>query len=272
MALAGASSLIAMLLAGTACAAGTEAESGTLQDPPFDSEAVSPSITSGSRIELRRQNSDRASADESTKTTLRLETALAGTVSRLRLDLQFPDQKTDFQGDPFQPRLGDIKLRAYFRPSRAGDMRVVPDIELIFPTADPASLGSGKYQVSAALHSVPGKPDFTLGSGRHQIRYQWDVRQTVSVAGDPDRKDINHTKPEFALRDSIGSRYWLKLTLKPTIDWTQSGKTGAVLELEGGWSANRDWRFSSMGGARLWGDGVPGIYGRRIELVAGRAF
>lgn len=272
MALAGAASLMAMLLVGNACAAGTEAESGTGQDPTLDSEAVAPSSTRRGRVELRRQNSDRATAEESSKTTLRLETTLAGTVSRLRLDLQFPDEKADFRGDPFQPRLGDVKLRAYLRPSRAGNTQVVPDIELIFPTADPASLGGGKYQLSAALHSLPGKPDFTLGSGRHRIRYEWDVRQTVSVAGDPNRTDINNTKPEFALRDSIGHQHWLKLTFKPTIDWTQSGKTGAVLELEGGWSASRDWRFSLMGGARLWGEGVPGIYGRRLELVAGRAF
>lgn len=271
-ALAGAASLMAMLLVGTACAAGTEAANWEPQDPTFDSQAPAPSSTLRGRIELRRQNSDRATTDESTKTTLRLETALAGTVSRLRLDLQLPDGKTDFQGAPFQPRLGDIKLRAYFRPSQVGDTRVVPDIELTFPTADPASLGGGKYQFSAALHSVPAKPDFTFGSGRHQIRYEWDARQTVSVAGDPNRTDINNTKPEFALRDSIGSRHWLKLTLKPTIDWIQSGRTGAVLELEGGWSASRDWRFSLMGGARLWGEGVPGTYHRRLELVAGRAF
>jgi len=55
---------------------------------------------------------------------------------RRRGNLPFPDEKADFQGDPFPPRLGD---------------------------------------------------------GRHQIRYEWAVRQTVSVAGDAGRKDINPT-------------------------------------------------------------------------------
>ena len=104
------------------------------------------------------------------------------------------------------------------------------------------------------------------------MRYEWLVRQTVSVAGDADRKDINTTKPELALRDTIDTRYWLKLTFKPVIDWIQDAKTGAVLDLEGGWNANRFWRFSLIGGTRLWGEGVPGTYDSKIELVAGRAF
>jgi hypothetical protein len=45
-----------------------------------------------------------------------------------------------------------------------------------------------------------------------------------------------------------------------------------VLDLEGGWNASRYWRFYLIGGARLWGEGVPGTYDSKIELVAGRAF
>ncbi len=86
-----------------------------------------------------------------------------------------------------------------------------------------------------------------------------------------DRKDISNTKPEFALRDTFG-KHWLKLTAKPTIDWTDNAKTGAVVELEAGWNSSPEWRFSLMGGALLWGEGVPGTYRRRLELVAGRAF
>jgi hypothetical protein len=266
-----AAALIMVGAAGTAGAAEPEAAAReTVQGAPLESEQdVSPAGRRG-RIEFRRQNSERSTPDESTRTTLRLEIFLAGAVSRLRVDLPFPDEKTDFQGDPFQPRPGDLKLRAYFRPFQAGSMRLSSDIEVTFPTADPSSLGSGKYQLSAALHSVPASPFFV--SGDHHVRYEWDLRQTVSVAGDADRKDINNTKPEFTLRDVIGGRHWLKLTLKPTIDWVEHGKTGGVLELEGGWSASRDWRFSIMGGGRLWGEGVSGIYRRRLELVAGYEF
>ena len=268
-----AAALIAGLLAGTACAAESEAAADAKpQEQSPASGPVAPYSAPYSRIELRRQNSERGTPDESSRTTLRLEHYFTGTLSRLRLDLPFPDEKTDFAGDPFSPRPGDLKLRADFRRFRLGSSQMSTDIELIFPTADPSSLGQGKYQVSAALHSGPGAAEFIYTFAPHQLRSEWSVRQTVSYAGDPARNNINNTKPELALRDTIGSRHWVKLTFKPTIDWIQDGKTGAVMELEGGWNASRDWRFSLMGGVRLWGEGVPGTYNRRVELVAGRAF
>lgn len=265
--------VMVLLLPSSVGAAGAQDEAGskTQEESPSSGEVTPPSTRRG-RIELRRQNSERGTADESTRTTIRLEANLAGMVSRLRLDLPFPDEKTDFAGDPFNPRPGDIKARAYFRPFRLGDAKLSTDVEMTFPTADPAELGSGKYQLGAAIHSVPGAPDFISASGHHRLQIEWTVRHTVSIAGDAARKDINTTKPELALRDLLGSRHWLKLTFKPVIDWVQDGKTGAVLELEGGWNASRDWRFSLMGGARLWGEGVPGTYDHRVELVAGRAF
>lgn len=264
--------LIAILLAGTARAAEHDAAPDAKpRDESSASEAVAPYSAPYNRIEMRRQNSDRGTPDESSRTTLRLEQYLTGTVSRVRLDLPFPDEKTDFAGDPFAPRPGDAKVRVDFRRFRVGASQMSSDMELTVPTADPASLGQGKYQVSAALHSGPGAAEFVFTYAPHHVRFEWSVRQTVSFAGDPDRKDINNTKPEMALRDTIG-RHWLKLTFKPTIDWIQDGKTGAVMEFEAGWNASRDWRFSVMGGARLWGEGVPGTYNRRLELVAGRAF
>jgi hypothetical protein len=270
---AAAAGLIAGLLAGAACAAEPESAPGAKATAHATlSEEILPFSGLPGRIELRRQNSERGTPEESTRTTLRFERYLTGTVARLRLDLPFPDEKTSFEGDPFQPRPGDIKLRADYRSFGTGETRMSIDTELTFPTANPASLGTGKYQLGVALHSIPHAPDFVLASGRHQVRFEWSVRQTASFAGDPERKDINNTKPELALRDTIGGRHWLKLTLKPTIDWIQDGRTGAVLELEGGWNASREWRFSIMGGVGLWGVGVPGIYTRRLELVGGRAF
>lgn len=264
---------VAALAAGMAVAAEPEgAASGAAQDAPASSAAATPPAPLRGRVELRRQNTDRGDPDESSKTTLRFEAYLAGTVTRLRLDLQFPDEKNDFDSSPFQPQLGDTKLRVTFRPFKVGETRLAGDVELVFPTADPETAGSGQYQINPAINSVPGAPDFTLDSGRHQVRYEWLVRQSVSVAGDPDRKDINTTKPEFALRDTIAGGYWLKLTFKPVIDWVQDAKTGAVLDLEGGWNASREWRFSLKAGGKLWGDGVPGVYGRQVELVAGRAY
>ena len=265
--------LAALLIWSGAYAANPEAEANSkVQSVRPDSAAAPRPSTPSGRIELKRQNTERGSPEETTKTTLRLEVFLQGTVSRLRLDLPYPDEKTDFAGDPFQPRLGDIKVRTNFRPFQVWDTRLSSDIEMTFPTADSRASGGGKYQVSAAIHSVPGAPDFVLASGRHQFRFEWNVRQTVSVAGDADRKDVNNTKPELVLRDLIGDQHWLKLSFKPVIDWIQNAKTGAVLELEGGLNPSREWRVSIMGGAHLWGEGTPGNYNRRVELTVARSF
>lgn len=229
-------------------------------------------LADGGRIELRRQSVDRGSEDESSKTTVRLEKNLQGITSRLRLDLPFPDEKDGFTGDPFNPRLGDIKLKAFFRPFSLGGSRLGADVELTFPTAHPGSMGAGKYQFGPALFSVPGQPDWQSVEGGHRFHVDWTVRQTLSFAGDPARKNINTTKPELALRDVIGSDFSLKLTFKPVIDWVNEGKTSGVLELEGVWNIEADWRLTCLAGAGLWGRGVSGYYGRKLELVAGRRF
>ena len=86
------------------------------------------------------------------------------------------------------------------------------------------------------------------------------------MAGDEDRKNINYTQFELALRDTWRNLFWLKLTPKPVIDWEQDAKTGAVLELELGWIVNRHWSMWMMLGTSLWGEGVPSTYDKRVEL------
>lgn len=224
------------------------------------------------RIELLRQNTERGDPEENTRTTLRFEAFLDGVISRLRLDLPFPDAKDDGSDDPFNPKLGDLKVKAYFRPFQVGNTRVSPDVELTFPTANESVSGSGKYQLGGAVAAAHSLPAFDVGSSHHQPKFEWTLRQTLSIAGDAARKDINTTKPEFGVHDAIGSRYWLKLTLKAVIDWVQNGKSGGNLELEAGWHGSQQWRFSLKGGTRVWGEGVPGVYGSKIELIAGRDF
>jgi hypothetical protein len=97
------------------------------------------------------------------------------------------------------------------------------------------------------------------------------IQQTVSVAGDENRTDINYTKFELALRDVWGD-YSVKLTLKPVIDWEQNGQTGAVTELEGGVKFAHGWYGTLMLGHRTWGGSVPSTYGTRVEFTLGRRF
>jgi hypothetical protein len=190
----------------------------------------------------------------------------------LRLEIPFPDDKTSFEGDPFSPRLGDIKARVGFRPVGLGDIPVASFLEVTFPTAGPEELGSGKYQVSPGVRTT-----FPISFGRtlpesHKMSFEPLVKQVVSVAGDENRKDINYTKFELTLRDTWRKEYWLELTPKPIVDWEQSAKTGAVLELEGGWIINPRWRVWLLLGTRLWGEGVPSTYDKRVGPNASVSF
>ena len=67
------------------------------------------------------------------------------------------------------------------------------------------------------------------------------VKQVVSVEGDENRKNINYTRVEPALRDTWRNQFWFKLTPKPVLDWGQDAKTGAVAELELRSIVNRHW-------------------------------
>jgi len=222
------------------------------------------------RAELKRQNTDHDTPGESSRTTVRLEALPGGRVALWRLDLPFPDEKDTFSGSPFDPRPGDIKLRARLKPADVGGAPMSFFSELTFPTADPESLGQGKYVVMLGAETF--HPLDSVSSDDHRLSFSPQVQQLVSVAGDPERKDINYTKLELALRDTWRKVYSLKLTLKPVIDWVQDGKTGAVAELEGGINTEDGWRFLLMLGGRLWGEGVPSTYGTRVELTVGKSF
>jgi hypothetical protein len=218
------------------------------------------------RIELKRQATERGTVEETTKTQLKIDAYLDGFVSLLRLEAPFPDEKTDFEGNPFNPHLGDIKVRVGFHPFPVEDVPVFTFVEVTFPTASPEDLGSGKYQLTGGIQPnfrIPLSGEFSQSNA---MIFSPLMKQVVSVGGDENRKNINYTQFELALRDVWEKKYWLKLTPKPVIDWEQDAKTGAVLELEIGWIINRNWSTWLMLGTRLWGEGVPGTYDQRVEL------
>jgi len=184
----------------------------------------------------------------------------------------FPGDKTSFEGDPFSPRLGDIKVRVGFRPVCLEDIPVGFFLEGIFPTANPEELGSGEYQGSPGIRTnIPISFGQRLPES-HKMSFEALVKQVVSVAGDETRKDINYTKFELSLRDTWRQKFWLKLEAKPVVDWEQNAKTGAVAELEGGWIINRHWRVWLLLGPRLWGEGVPSTYDKRVGINASVVF
>ncbi len=219
-------------------------------------------------LELKRQATSRGTPEETTKTNLKLDWFVEGPVSLLRLELPFPDAKSDFAGSPFDPDFGDSKVRVGFRAVDAGGLPLASFAELTFPTADPESQGTGKYQFSAGA-----KATFALGSiGAVRQSFSTQVQQVVSFAGDAARKDINQTKFELEWRGAWGPGHFAKVTGKPVVDWVAGGKTGAVLEVEGGWWASREWTIALLAGGLLWGKGVPSTYETRGELKFIRRF
>ena len=220
-------------------------------------------------IELKRQATSRGTPEETTKTNLKFDFfPHEGAVALLRLELPFPDEKSTFAGSPFDPDFGDAKFRVGFRATEVLGPPTTSFVELTFPTADPESQGTGKYQVSAGA-----KPTFELPPGPSSIgspkqAFSVQIQQVVSFGGDQARRDINQTKFELEWRDTWAGGHYGKATAKPVVDWVGDAQTGAVLEVEGGWVLHRQWTLALMAGGLLWGEGVPSTYRARVELKA----
>jgi hypothetical protein len=201
-----------------------------------------------------------------------VETFFDGPVSLLRVDVPFPDAQTDFEGSPFDPRLGDIKVRTGFRALKAGALSFPSFIELTLPSANPSSLGTGRYLLGAGMRMLA--PFTAPPGGSHAARFEAELSQTTSFAGDTARADTNYTKLELTLYDLWRGKYTLKLKLKPAFDHAKN-EQGGVGEIEGGFyfGAGRAWRTWLMLGSRLYGpDDVSSTYNTRVELGVARTF
>ena len=202
---------------------------------------------------------DRGNTEETTKTFVRSDNFVWG--GMLSFQIAFPDEKTDFSGSPFDPRLGDSKVRFRFAPFAAGRFALSSFLEATFPTADPGELGTGKYQFSAGL---------SASIERDARRFTSQLQQVNSVAGDAARPDINYTKLDLSLRN-IWPQDWVKAALNTRADW-ELGKTGAVGELEYGHRFNAAWSVWILAGGLLWGEGVKATYGSKLMIGLDRWF
>lgn len=230
--------------------------------------AEEPALRRDWLVELKRQNTGRGTEDESTRTQVKVERRLDGPFAFARLELPFPDEDTDFEGSAFRPRLGDVKARLGFAPVDVAGRRFTSYVELAFPTADPASLGTGKYVWQAGARTA-----WALGTaGSFRVTLGAQASQAVSFGGDPARNDTNTTKLEIDGRLDATDGRFAKAVVKPNIDWVRGGRSGAVAELEAGIPAGGGWAFAALAGATLWGEGVAGTYDRRVELKISRRF
>jgi hypothetical protein len=225
------------------------------------------------RFQLSRQDTTRGAPGQSTQTKLLVDSVFAGTVNLLRFEFPFPDDKTSFPGDPLDPRPGDVKTRVGFASFKSGKYSFPTFVEVTFPTADPESLGTGKYQLSAGIRMLAPLARAADAPNALSAQLELQAQQVNSVAGDPETKDINYTKFEITLDDTWRGTFRFKLKLKPVVDWTQNGRTGSVAEIEGGLFFRRDWRAFLMLGHRATGpSGIPSTYSDRIELGIARKF
>jgi hypothetical protein len=252
--------LVALAASGAGAAGGAQAGDG--------GEAAAREWRPQGLVEFKRQATSHGTAEEATKTNLKFDFFPEGSVSLLRLELPFPDAKSDFAGSPLDPEFGDAKIRAGFRAVDAAGLPWSSFVELTFPTADPESQGTGKYQVSGGAKTIHELG--AIGAVRQSCSLQ--VQQVVSFGGDRARKDVNQTKFELEWRGLWGPGHFAKATAKPVVDWVGDGKTGAVLEVEGGWFVSRQWTVALLAGGLLWGKGVPGTYDTRGELKFIRRF
>lgn len=220
--------------------------------------------------ELRRQWTDRATSEASSRTTLRLEVAPQEFLSLIRLDIPFVDEQN---GDPLTPHLGDIKNKLVSSHIPLDDVKLDGVFETTFPSAQPESLGQGKYQLGPGF-------EFILpiwGSSRGDMPSPWIVsfkpwlEQNFSVAGSPDFKNINYTKLELELSAKWKKKLTIKLTPKPVYNW-EKDNSGAVIELETDWNFTRRWYADLVLGHGLWGVGTPTTYNSMVLIALGFNF
>ena len=250
----------------TPCAPASKPSFATAEDdvaPPLPSAQASYFLW---HVELKQQVTDRGTIEEDSKTTLRLEaTPQHFFLSLVRVDIPFIEGTN---GIRIGPHLGDIKNKLVSRSIPLGGMVLAAVFETTFPTAQPETLGSGKYQLGPGAElRIPlsgAKPAGVPPAWSTSLK-PW-IEQVFSVAGDESRKDINYTKLELELKAEWRKKLILKLTPKFVFDWEQGGDAGAVLELEGGWNFGRRWGTSLTLGHELWNTDAPATYGKKIEL------
>ncbi|HTP50047.1 MAG TPA: hypothetical protein VMK42_05060 [Anaeromyxobacteraceae bacterium] len=212
------------------------------------------------QLELKRAMTDRAATDQRSQWTLRTNVLLDSPVSLVRLDIPFVDKNNSFSSDPANVGLGDLKTRVGFAPIPVPAVPLSFFFDFIFPTG--GSLGNGKYQLCPGLSSA-----IRLASWRTPVfRFLPLVEQYVSIAGDPNRSDIDYTSFELKVEALWPKALALSMNAKPVIDWVHGAQSAAVLDSQVDWIASTHWRVWVKYGFRLWGARLPTTYDGQLEI------
>lgn len=211
-------------------------------------------------IEAKREYTDKGQPPEKTQSSLKVDWYPRGRISLLRLQIPFPDENQEDAAvfDFFHPRLGDLKARLGFRSFPVFEHPLATFVEFTFPTANPASIGQEKYQVMAGVRLALGR---ITGRG---LRFDLQITQTASVAGDPSAKDINKTNGELTAKKTWRDNTYVTVKLRAVTDWEKSAYTGGAVEFKGSLNINPRWSIWVQYGHGAWNQDATGMYQSKI--------
>lgn len=176
-----------------------------------------------------------------------------------RIDVPYLWSDPDQPGVPNQQGLSDIVLRVNYRALRGPGYAVVIAPELVLNTASEPRLGTGKTLFSPVVFASIELPQVK------SVLFPF-VQQTWSIAGDPDRNDINFTLLRAGVATRWPNRYYTFVEPSLYIDWERGGNTGFTLELEVGRLLNNNLSVWARPGVGVWSNNLPNIYNWNFEV------
>jgi len=211
------------------------------------------------RIELRANVQEQQSGAYRSRLIPRFEYAASKRLS-LRLETPVVSYDPDTQGESRDTGFGDLLVRVSYRALRREGYAVVTALEATFDTASDETLGTGKYVLSPLAFAAIDVPKIrsTFFAG---------AQQYVSVAGDPDRQDINYTQlrtvlltrwPQQRMYTVVDGQYY--------IDWERDADFGMLVEAEIGRFLSKNVALWLRPGVGVYDNDLPQVYKWNLEV------
>jgi hypothetical protein len=160
---------------------------------------------------------------------------------------------------PGDQGLSDITVRLNWRAARGEGYAVVVGPEFLLNTAEDPRLGLGKTVFQPVVFASIDVPQYK------SVLFPF-VQQFWSIAGDPDRNDINVTLLRLGLATRWPDRYYSFVEPSLYIDWERDAKTGFTLELEVGRLVTNRLSLWARPGVGVWNNELPQIYDWNFEV------
>ncbi len=160
---------------------------------------------------------------------------------------------------PGDQGLSDVVVRLNWRVARGEGYAVVVGPELLLNTAQDPRLGFGKTIFQPVVFASIDAPAYK------SVLFPY-VQQFWSIAGDPDRNDIDVTLLRLGLATRWPDRYYSFVEPSLYIDWEREGKTGFTVELEVGRLINNRLSLWARPGIGVWNNNLPQIYDWNFEI------